>query len=237
MPPKRIEPMPLNHAIATIRGVYAITPDRANTALLCAQVGDSLAGGVRLLQFRNKAAATDLAREQALALRRLTAAAGACLIVNDDIDLALAIQADGVHLGRADFPAPMSPADFSSIRLKAAGFMPANRSFLIGVSCYDQMELAQSAVAAGADYIAFGAFFPSSTKPRAARAELSLIAEAKRAFAQPVVAIGGITTENAPQLVTAGVDAIAVISSVFCGEGAEIRARVRALTSIFHGHV
>ena len=237
MPAKCIKPMQLNHAIATIRGVYAITPDQPSTDLLCAQVGDALAGGVRLVQFRNKAAGNELAHAQALALRRLTAAAGACLIVNDDIDLAFAVQADGVHLGQDDFSEPLRPAFFSSIHRKAAGFMPANCTFLIGVSCYDQMELAQSAIAAGADYIAFGAFFPSSTKPHAVRADLSLIRQAKQAFTQPVVAIGGITMENAPQLVAEGVDAVAVISSLFCGEGVEIRARTRALTSIFIGHV
>ncbi len=237
MPPIPIEPMRLNHAIATIRGVYAITPDQASTESLCAQVGEALAGGVRLVQFRNKIAGNELARDQALAMRRLTAAAGACLIVNDDVDLALAVQADGVHLGQDDFQGPMRRADFSSIRQKAAGFMPVNRTFLVGVSCYDQLELAQSAVTAGADYIAFGAFFSSSTKPHAVRADLSLIAEAKRAFAQPVVAIGGITAENAPQLVAVGVDAIAVISSLFCGEDIEIRARTRALNSIFVDHV
>jgi thiamine-phosphate pyrophosphorylase len=228
--------MRLNRAATPIRGVYAITPDESNTDLLCAQVGEALAGGVRLVQYRNKAANVELAHEQALALRRLTSAAGARLIVNDNVELALAVRADGVHLGRDDFPEKMTPADFSSIRRKATSIMPAT-AFLLGVSCYDQMPLAQRASVAGADYIAFGAFFSSTTKPHAVRAGLSLIAEARQAFTQPVVAIGGITTENAPQLVAAGVDAIAVISSLFCGELAEIGGRARALTSIFDRHV
>ncbi len=232
-----IEPMRLSHATTPIRGVYAITPDELNTTVLCAQVGQALAGGVRLLQYRNKAADFELALEQARALRGLTTAAGACLIVNDDVDLAIMVRADGVHLGRDDLPTHMNAADFSAIRQNAAGFLAAGTAFLIGVSCYGQMELARSAIAAGADYVAFGAFFSSATKPLAVRAELSLIAEAKQAFTQPVVAIGGITIENAPQLVEAGVDAIAVISSLFCGEGDEIRARARGLTSIFDRHV
>ena len=217
---------------AAIRGVYAITPDEPRTDVLSKQVSDALAGGVRLFQYRNKVANRMLARSQAVHLRGITANAGACLIVNDDIELALAVRADGVHLGRDDMDAGV---DFISIRRLASRSGNIDGAFLIGVSCYDNLELARAAVASGADYIAFGAFFPSSTKPHAVHAELSLIRQAKEEFAVPVVAIGGITIENAPQLVVAGVDSIAVISSMF--GASDICARAREFISIFPNDV
>ena len=118
------------------------------------------------------------------------------------MELAQQINAAGVHLGRDD----MSVAE---ARLKLG------KHKIIGVSCYNQMALAESAIASGADYIAFGAFFPSQTKPNAVRAELALIAEAKQKFNIPVVAIGGISLQNAPQLIAAGADALAVVSDLF----------------------
>lgn len=213
---------------AAIRGVYAITPDEPRTDVLCKQVADALEGGVRLFQYRNKAATRSLARAQAVRLRAITANAGACLIVNDDIELALEVRADGVHLGRDDRDARV---DFSSIRRCASASTGVDGRFMIGVSCYDKLQLARAALLAGADYIAFGAFFPSSTKPHAVPAELSLIRRAKEEFTVPVVAIGGITIENAPQLVAAGVDSIAVISSMF--GASDICARAREFTLIF----
>lgn len=219
-------------ARTAIRGVYAITPDEPRTDFLSKQVSDAIAGGVRLFQYRNKAANRSLARAQAVRLRAITAVAGARLIVNDDIELALEVRADGVHLGRDEIG---TGVDFSSIRRRASPSTGVDGRFMIGVSCYNKLELARAALMAGADYIAFGAFFPSSTKPHAMHAELSLIRQAKEQFTVPVVAIGGITIENAPQLVAAGVDSIAVISSMF--DASDICARAREFTSIFPNDV
>lgn len=231
------EKLRIDIARERIRGVYAITPDEPNTELLSARVSDALAGGVRLIQYRNKAAGKRLAHEQALALRHLTAEVGAQLIINDDIELALEVSADGVHLGRDDGHSAADDArvDFDSLRRHAARSSTCRGTFMIGVSCYNEMDLARSAAAAGADYVAFGSVFPSTTKPLAVRAALSLIQRAKQELSLPVVAIGGITPENAPQLLAAGADAVAVISSLF--GGCDIRARAFAFTSIFPNHV
>ena len=231
------EKLRIDIARERIRGVYAITPDEPNTELLSARVSDALAGGVRLIQYRNKAAGKRLAHEQALALRHLTAEVGAQLIINDDIELALEVSADGVHLGRDDGHSAAEDArvDFDSLRRHAARSSTCRGTFMIGVSCYNEMDLARSAAAAGADYVAFGSVFPSTTKPLAVRAALSLIQRAKQELSLPVVAIGGITPENAPQLLAAGADAVAVISSLFGGR--DIRARAFAFTSIFPNHV
>ena len=218
-----------------IHGVYAITPDEPRTDSLTAKVGEVLAGGVRLLQYRNKLANQFLAREQAVILRKLTVDAGVLLIINDDIELALAVSADGVHLGRDDGRIDGGFADINSIRRRASQTSLRNRPFLVGISCYNEMDSAIAAAAAGADYIAFGSFFPSPTKPHAVRAELSLIRQAKREISLPVVAIGGITVENTPQLVAAGADAVAVISSLFDADN--IRSRAQIFSSFFHDDV
>ena len=225
----------MNRAHSVIRGVYAITPDQSLTAILTFQVGEALAGGVRLVQYRNKLANKILAREQAFSLRKLTEDAGARLIINDDIELALAVSADGVHLGRDDGRINGAFAGINSLRRRPTQTAPCNRQFLVGISCYNEMDAARTAVAAGADYIAFGSFFPSPTKPHAALAELSLMHRAKREFSVPVVAIGGITVENTPQLVAAGADAVAVISSLF--DANNIRSRARIFSSLFAANV
>jgi len=179
-----------------LRGLYAITPE-APDALL-EKVEAALQGGIAALQYRDKLSAGRAAR--ASAVRALTARYKVPFIVNDDIDLALAIGADGVHLGRED-------GDLAAARQRTRGL-------LLGASCYDSLERARSAVAAGADYIAFGSVFPSPTKPDAARAPLTLFREA-RALGVPLCAIGGITLENARRVVEAGADLLAVISDLF----------------------
>lgn len=187
---------------ARISGLYAVTPDTADTADLVTRVHAALDGGCRWVQYRNKAAENGLRREQALALRRVTAQSGAALIVNDDPALALAAGADGVHLGGDD--APVEEAR----RLLGAGA-------IIGTSCYDRLELALAARAAGADYVAFGSFYPSSVKPGAVRPEPGLLTRARKQVGLPLVAIGGITPENAPVLIAAGADALAVVTALF----------------------
>lgn len=216
----------MERTISRIRGVYAITRDESATAKLISEVSEALMGGVRLVQYRNKSASKELAREQASALRELTKYAGAALIVNDDVDLAFAVSADGVHLGRDD---GKTLNDLSELRRHAPG------QFLIGLSCYNELALAKNASVAGADYIAFGSFFPSRTKPDAIRADATLIREAKRDFSLPVVAIGGITVENAPQLLAAGADSVAVISSLFDAD--DIVKRARLFSSLFSENV
>jgi thiamine-phosphate pyrophosphorylase len=185
-----------------LEGLYAITPDWDDTARLVAVSAALLEGGCRLLQYRNKAATPCHRDEQAVALRGLTRRHGALLIVNDDVELALACEADGVHLGADD-------GDLNEARRRLGPHR------LLGVSCYQSLELAAAAARAGADYIAFGSFFVSPTKPQARRADPALIAQAKARLGLPVAAIGGITLANAGSLVTAGADMLAVITAVY----------------------
>ena len=183
------------------RGLYLITPDEADTARLLARTAPLLAAGVTWLQYRNKAAGCALRQQQAQALQALCAANQVPLIINDDLRLAKAVGAAGVHLGEAD-------GDIAAARLLLGG------QAIIGASCYDQLSLAESAVAAGAGYVAFGAFFPTRSKTGTRQASVELLEQAA-ALAVPRVAIGGITPDNARGLVDAGADLIAVISGVY----------------------
>ena len=185
-----------------IHGLYAVTPDDANSVRLAGQVRAALEGGARIVQYRNKTAERALRHEQAAALCALCRTYGAALIVNDDVELALAVDAHGVHLGGED----------GSIAAARARLGPHK---LLGASCYSRIENVERAIAEGADHIAFGSFFVSRVKPGAVRSKLSLLTEAKRKFNLPVVAIGGITHDNAPQLIDAGADSVAVISALF----------------------
>jgi thiamine-phosphate pyrophosphorylase len=185
-----------------VAGLYAITHEDADTKRLVHKAQAALSGGAGLLQYRNKSGDLTLKHDQAQALLALCRSAGALLIVNDDLDLALAIGADGVHLGRDD-------GDIAAARARLGPHM------LLGVSCYDRLELADAAVAAGADHVAFGSVFASPTKPGAVRAPLELFTRARARLAVPIVAIGGITAENAGAVIDAGADAVAVISAIF----------------------
>ena len=201
-----------------MHGPYAITPDCADTADLARRVSAAIDGGVRLVQYRNKRAAPGLRLDQARALRALCSAHGATLIVNDDVDIALASDADGVHLG----------ADDGCV---AAARDRLGADKLIGVSCYDSIERAHEAKRAGADHVAFGSFFASQTKPAALRAPISLLERAKREVELPLVAIGGITLENGGALVRAGADALAGISALF--EAADVAATAARFQHLF----
>lgn len=201
-----------------IAGLYAITPDIADTTDLLLRTRAAVSGGARVLQYRNKTASPALRLEQALALQQLCVELGVPLIINDHLDLALAVNAAGLHLGGED-------GDIAAARARLG---PGK---LLGASCYDRIELAQSAVAAGADHIAFGSFFASSVKPDAVRPPLGLIGRAKKQFCLPLVAIGGITPHNAPQLIAAGVDAVAVISAVFTAP--DVAAAAREFQNLF----
>ena len=199
-------------------GLYAITPETADTGRLLAQVEAALAGGVAAVQYRDKSG--DIARrhEQASELVALCRRFGVPLIVNDDLRLADLTDADGVHLGRDDGS------------LREARIILGKNKF-IGASCYQSIELAKAAQSAGADYVAFGSFFPSLTKPDAARADTALLRAATRTIQIPIVAIGGITLANAPALLDAGADSLALLSALF--DAADIRASAHALNQLF----
>lgn len=200
------------------RGLYALTPDLADTRALAGRVREAIRGGAAAVQYRNKAAPAALRHAQAVALLEVCRPAGVPLIVNDDVELAIAIGADGAHLGSGD-------GDLAAARRRLG---PRR---LLGSSCYNRLELARAAVAAGADYVAFGAAFPSPTKPGAVRAPLALYREARRTLSVGIVAIGGITVDNAAELLAAGVDAIAVITALF--EAGDVEQRARELRELF----
>jgi len=196
-----------------LRGLYAITPEQAERSTLARLVEQALEGGIAALQYRRKERGSLAeARELAAACRRY----GVPFIVNDDVELALACGADGAHLGRED-------GALAAARARLPGK-------LLGASCYDSLDFAHAAKAAGADYIAFGSVFASPTKPGAVRAPHALFAVAKP-LGLPLVAIGGITLQNAPLLLQAGADALAVISDLF--EAPDVAARARGYGKLF----
>ena len=192
-------PAPM-HAPLIRRGLYLLTPDDTDTARLVERVA-AVAGHASLLQYRNKLADAALAAAQVEALLPLCRQHGVPLLVNDDWRLARAAGTDGAHLGEDD-------GDLHAAR---EGLGPCA---IIGASCYDSLARAEAAARAGASYVAFGACFPSPTKPNARRVTPGLLGEAGK-LGLPVVAIGGITPENARSIVEAGADLLAVISGVF----------------------
>jgi len=185
------------------RGIYVLTPDDGSgIEHLVQQVRQALAGRVAAVQLRSKSLRGSTRLAAARALVRLCHADGVPLIVNDDAELAAAAGAAGVHIGRDDG----TLADARRL------LGPAR---IIGVSCYDSLSRATEACAMGADYVAFGSVYPSISKPEAARCALSVLSAAATRLPVPVVAIGGITPENARTLVAAGASMLAVISAVF----------------------
>ncbi len=190
-----------------LRGLYAITPE---TADLVDKVRQALDGGVALLQYRRKRRDLEEARAVAALARRHRVP----LIVNDDVELALELGADGVHLGRDD-------GDLGAARRRLPGR-------ILGASCYNDAALARRAIDAGADYVAFGSVFASPTKPAAVRAPLALFATELEV---PLCAIGGITLENAPRLLEAGADLLAVLSDLF--DASDIAARAAQYRKLF----
>lgn len=186
---------------ARLAGLYAVTPDLDDTAALVAKCAAAIDGGARAIQYRHKTASAALREAQARAIVALCRERGALSIVNDDAALAERVGADGVHVGEEDGGVASARAIVGPARI-------------VGASCYDALPRAVDAVAEGADYVAFGSFFASGTKPGARRAALDLVPRA-RALGVPIVAIGGIDADNVRELVDAGVDAVAVISAVF----------------------
>ncbi|WP_322629662.1 thiamine phosphate synthase [Halothiobacillus sp.] len=186
-----------------LSGLYVVTDTTTlrGDALLRA-VAESILGGARMVQYRDKSADPALRLKEATALRSLCAEHQVLFLINDDVPLAEAVGADGVHLGRED-------AAIAAARQRLGS------DAIIGASCYDQLSLAHQAVLAGADYVAFGAVFPSRIKPDARHAPLDLFRQARSALAVPICAIGGLTPANAPTVLAAGADMLAVISAVF----------------------
>ena len=186
-----------------IQGLYAITdPSLIPAEELIASVTQAILGGARVIQYRNKSASKTIQYEEAGQLSSLCKQHEVCFIINDDPQLAKAVDADGVHVGKED-------GKIADAR-KCLG-----KQAIIGVSCYNQLENAQHSIAQGADYVAFGRFFPSRTKPEAVQADLQLLKEASQQLSVPIVAIGGINRDNAQQLIHYGADSVAVINDLF----------------------
>ena len=185
-----------------IKGLYAITPDMADTDLLLQKIEAALQGGINILQYRNKAASHKLQTQQARAILPLCRQYNVPLIINDSVKLCLTLGADGVHLGADD-------GNLREVRARIGD------DKIFGASCYNRFDLALIAQQAGTNYVAFGACFASRTKPNAPVASLDLFARAKKELNIPAVAIGGITLQNAAQAIQAGANAVAVINAIF----------------------
>lgn len=203
---------------ARLHGLYVITGAGLTGESLVAGVTAALRGGARIVQYRDKSAGPTERLAMARRLARLCREQGTLFIINDDVELALAVAADGVHLGRDDGEV-----------VAARSRLGAGR--IIGVSCYNEWPRAVAAQQAGADYVAFGAFFPSATKPGAVRADPELLRRAPVELTIPACAIGGITAENGRRLVEAGAAMLAVIEGVF--GAADIERAARQLAGIF----
>lgn len=190
-------------------GLYAITDGpRADLLAVCERV---LRGGAAVLQYRDKTHENERRLAEATALAALCARYRAPLIINDDVELAVQVGASGAHLGEND-------GDIAAARARLGS------GAIVGVSCYNSIERARQLTALGADYLAFGAFFSSPTKPNARKAPPDLLNRAK-SLGKPLVAIGGITPDNAPPLIEAGANFLAVISGVFGAADPELATR------------
>lgn len=207
----------------TTRMLYAVTSDSlaADRQRLLDACAAAIAGGARLLQYRDKASMPDARQRNAEALLALCRAQGARFIVNDDARLAAAIGADGVHLGKSD----------GAIEAARALLGP---EALIGASCSSDLLRAEAALAAGASYVAFGRFFASNTKPDAPPADPAVLSIARKQFLAPICAIGGVTPDNGALLLSAGADWLAAVDGLFgAGNPADIERRARAYCALF----
>ena len=203
---------------AALKGLYLVTPDWDDTDRLVSISEAGLKGGAALLQYRHKTASPSLRREQATALLALCRRQGKPFIINDYPELCVELDADGIHVGGTD-------ASVAEVRRQVG---PER---IVGSSCYGSLELAQSAQAAGASYVAFGGFYPSRIKKYEVSTPVDIVTRARQAVALPNVVIGGMTRENAVPLIAAGADMVAVISSVYFADDPEGAAR--ALAGLF----
>ena len=200
------------------RGLYAVTDNALSGTDLVLQVAQAIQGGAVMIQYRDKSTDTGRRLWEANDLQMLCRSLRVPLIINDDIELALQCQADGVHLGKDD-------ADIEQARARLGA------QAIIGVSCYSSLQLARAAQTSGTDYVAFGSFFASPTKPDAERADLELLRAARAELHIPIATIGGITPDNGRALVDAGADLLAVISGVF--GTTEVTAAARRYAELF----
>ncbi len=201
-----------------INGLYAITPELENTGDLLDKTRQVLEGGAQLIQYRNKSANRILLREQAGLLLQLCREYTVPLIINDYLDLTIEIGADGLHVGQHD-----------AAIAKARNQLGDNK--IIGASCYNNLGLALQAEKEGVDYVAFGAFFPSLTKPNTVSVTMNLIAEAKNKITVPIVGIGGIRLTNAKKIIQSGCAAIAVCNDLF--QSVNIKAKAAQYAQLF----
>jgi thiamine-phosphate pyrophosphorylase len=193
-----------------LRGLYFVTPERAEGRLEL--VAAALRGGARIVQYRDKAAKAAARRREASAILEQCRRANALCLVNDDVELCAETGADGVHLGEDD----------TALQTARTRLGPGR---IIGASCYNDLQRARDAAAAGADYVAFGSIYPSATKPQARRVDLDLLRAARRELDIPICAIGGITPDNAALVVAAGADMIAVVQGISEATNPETAAR------------
>ena len=199
-------------------GLYAITDSGLHGDDIARQVERAIEGGARVVQYRDKSNDNARRTDEAVAILAVCRRHGVPLLINDDVELAQRIQAHGVHLGRDD-----------------VGLVEARRilgeNAIVGMSCYNRIDLARQAHADGADYLAFGRFFSSESKPGAVQANPGLLAEARALLDCPLVAIGGITAQNGRPLIEAGADMLAVIRGVFAAD--DVRAAARSISQLF----
>jgi thiamine-phosphate pyrophosphorylase len=205
--------------VSRLHGLYSVTDEKLIVPeQFSATIKQILQGGGKIIQYRNKSNNENLRKHQAIELKRLCNQYKALFIINDDVELARQVKADGVHLGQND----------SSISQARTAL---GKQAIIGVSCHNRFDLAQQAQNEGADYVAFGAFFSSTIKPDACTASIELLAQAKQQLSIPVCAIGGINIDNAAQLVTNGADMIAVISGLLTQK--DIASSAQKLSALF----
>lgn len=196
----------------TMRGLYLVTPDWDDTAALLARTEEALAAGAAMLQYRHKSAGADLRRAQATALLALCRRYGVPFIINDHVDLCMALGADGVHVGGMD----------ASVLETRAALGP---DLIVGASCYGERNRAERAAIEGASYLAYGGFYPSLVKQYAVTTAPDIVDWSKNALDLPCVVIGGMTPERAAPLVERGADLVAAISSVYAAASPALAVR------------
>ncbi|WP_222909586.1 thiamine phosphate synthase [Pseudomonas sp. DNDY-54] len=206
---------------ATLRGLYAITDSKLlSDGRLLSYAEAALKGGARLLQYRDKSSDDRRRLREAEALRELCARHGAQLIINDDAELAARLGV-GLHLGQDDGSLAVARALLG-------------RQAIIGATCHARLDLAEQAVREGASYIAFGRFFDSHTKPGAPAATPEMLEQARQRFSLPITVIGGVTLDNAPDLIARGASLIAVVHALFAADSSsEVERRARAFSELF----
>ena len=202
-----------------MRGIYAITDESLLAGKdLESAVRATLEAGICLLQYRSKSLPVETRLQQARLLQQCCQEFNVPLLINDDVQLCLETGAAGVHLGQGD-------TDLAAARSRLGA------EAIIGISCHDSVEAALQAQSGSADYVAFGRFFPSSTKPQATPADPGVLERAKSQISIPLVAIGGINPENGAALVEAGADMLAVIHSIFAAD--DIYRQTRRLVALY----